>query len=71
MQGNVGSIPGWGAKIPHAVWHSQKIQEKKKQKSTEQSLDLGNLGEHWRRRVSHLRGGQRECTDSALEAKDR
>ena len=35
MQGNVGSIPGWGAKIPHAVWHSQKIQEKKKNKKAQ------------------------------------
>ena len=23
--GHVGSIPGWGTKILHAVWHSQKI----------------------------------------------
>ena len=23
--GGVGSIPGWGTKIPHAVWNGQKI----------------------------------------------
>ena len=22
--GGPGSIPGWGAKIPHATWHGQK-----------------------------------------------
>ena len=22
--GEVGSIPGWGTKIPHATWHSKK-----------------------------------------------
>ena len=23
--GGIGSIPGWGTKIPHAAWHGQKI----------------------------------------------
>ena len=23
--GATGSIPGWGTKVPHASWHSQKI----------------------------------------------
>ena len=23
--GGMGLIPGWGSRIPHAVWHSQKI----------------------------------------------
>ena len=22
--GGIGSVPGWGTKIPHALWHSQK-----------------------------------------------
>ena len=28
--GDKGSIPGQGTKIPHAVWHSQKMKKKKK-----------------------------------------
>ena len=27
--GDAGSIPGWGTKIPHAVWCSQKIEKKR------------------------------------------
>ena len=26
--GGVGSIPGWGTKVPHAAWHSQKERKK-------------------------------------------
>ena len=28
-----GLIPGWGTKIPHAVWHSQKNKNNKKKVS--------------------------------------
>ena len=31
--GALGSIPGWGTKIPHAIWYSQKG---KKNKQTQQ-----------------------------------
>ena len=27
----VGSVPGWGTKIPYAAWHSEKIRKKKKE----------------------------------------
>ena len=30
--GSVGSIPGWGTKILHATWCSQKKKERKKEK---------------------------------------
>ena len=28
-EGGMGSIPGWGTKIPYAVWHGQKKKKKK------------------------------------------
>ena len=28
--GGLGSTLGWGTKIPHAVWHGQKVKKKKK-----------------------------------------
>ena len=28
--GAMGSIPGWGTKIPGAAWHGQNIKKKKK-----------------------------------------
>jgi len=28
--GDMGLIPGWGTKIPHAEWHNQKVKKKKK-----------------------------------------
>ena len=31
--GGTGSIPGWGAKIPHTTWHGQKIKKIKKKKN--------------------------------------
>ena len=30
----MGSIPGLGTRLPHAVWHSQKIKLKKEKKKT-------------------------------------
>ena len=30
--GGAGSIPGWGTKIPHALWYSQKTNKLKKKK---------------------------------------
>ena len=30
--GVTGSIPGWGTKIPHATWQSQKKKKKRKKK---------------------------------------
>ena len=36
---NMGLIPGWGTKIPHAPWHSQK----KKKKGNYDEEDLRNL----------------------------
>ena len=35
MAGGTGLIPGWGTKIPHAAWHSQK---KKKIRERETAL---------------------------------
>ena len=34
IHGRIGLIPGWGTKIPHAVWSGQKIKEKKKSEVT-------------------------------------
>ena len=34
IHGRIGLIPGWGTKIPHAVWIGQKIKEKKKSEVT-------------------------------------
>ena len=34
---DVGSIPGWGTKIPHAMWCSQKVKKKKKK----EEMDFG------------------------------
>ena len=36
--GGLGSIPGWGTKIPCAIWYSQK--ERKKKKKQRQRLFL-------------------------------
>ena len=33
--GGMGSIPGWGTKIPHATWHGQKT---KKQYGTNEPI---------------------------------
>ena len=68
MQGGVGSIPGWGAKIPHAVWHSQKNLKNKKTQS--RAWTWGTWVSTGDTCVSYPRGGQRECTDSPLGAKD-
>ena len=35
--GGMSSIPGWGSKISHAVWHSQKV---KKLKQMQKKINL-------------------------------
>ena len=35
---DLGSVPDQGSKIPHAVWHSQKIKKKKKKKNFKKKL---------------------------------
>ena len=42
--GGAGSIPGWGTKIPHALWYSQKTNKLKKKKKI--SLKKKNNKEH-------------------------
>ena len=32
--GGFGSIPGWGTKIPHAIWYSQKKKPKQQETKT-------------------------------------
>ena len=38
--GSIGLIPGWGTKIPHTTWHSQKIKLKNKQTNIQSSLRI-------------------------------
>ena len=45
QQGSVGSIPGRGTKIPHAVRCSQKIFKKRKEKCFNKSLVHAKVGE--------------------------
>ena len=32
-----GSVPGWGTKIPHGVWHGQKIKKQSKKSYCEEN----------------------------------
>ena len=57
--GGAGSIPGWGTKIPHALWYSQKTNKlKKKKKKTEVPSPVLPSCHLWEHMVSIIQMGR-------------